>query len=293
MCAGNGNGNTIKKGNLQYICSQHVMYPGIVIGAAASIGTDLTADPKLYLQLWHKITPQPLIFLADGGKFVDVSFLQGVVQNCEVAVFDLKAAKDITQERRSARGRQNPRSWPLIARRHQAVRDWAKSSRNAAYHELDSSVALCSNLSVVLDKIGMGKVLQEDQAKKNKHTLCRLEYLTVSKLLAQPQLEMVRWYITNTLYMREMGAATGNASRWVSKPRGIRLEGDPECGIAYKRTPVDPVPIHPITRFLLEVVNTYFGMTCNTAQFSLMFPDKYAQRYIFGFISSYTITFNP
>jgi hypothetical protein len=90
---------------------------------------------------------------------------------------------------------------------------------------------------------------------------------------------MVRQYVCKVLYMREMGATSSNASRWVNKQRGIRLEGELGCGIAYREVPVDPVPIHPIIRFLLEQVNAHFGMSCNTAQLSMMFPDHHgAQR---------------
>ena len=109
MCLG---GSTRGDGGLQFICGRHVLYPGVVCGTAASIGTDHVADPGLYLQMWSKMTPRPPVFLAYRSKFVDLNLLQKISKECKVVIFDFKAPKSIIQERCTARQRQNPRTWP-------------------------------------------------------------------------------------------------------------------------------------------------------------------------------------
>jgi hypothetical protein len=274
---------TIK--GLMFMCNDVIMYPGVVIGAVKDIGTDKSRDPQAFLDLWHSMSPQPPVFLVDGGKFVNASLLKEVAAaGCKVVVFDLEAPQDTLEKRHAERGRGFPRTWPEIAKKHQEVRDWAvERPTNVVYHKLQSasSASMGSNALFVLEKIGVEKtVYAKGKPKELKYKLGNITYLTVDNYLTKSQLDVVRWYIQNILYMREMGGASTNRGRWVNKPRGIRLEGDSNCGIAYKSTPVDPIPVHPITRFLLEMVNTRFNLSCNTAQFSMMFPhDADAQKY--------------
>lgn len=112
MSISGGNINVTRKENLQYIYNQHIMYPGVISSTVATIGMDRVESPGQYIQAWYQISPRPVIFMADGGKFIDLDLLKKVAISCKVMVFDLKVSTSIANERCIARECQNPRTWP-------------------------------------------------------------------------------------------------------------------------------------------------------------------------------------
>jgi hypothetical protein len=203
-----------KKG-LTFAYNDFIMYPGVITGATKDIGTDKSGNPQLFLDLWHGMSPQPPIFLADGGKFVNVNLLKEAASvGCRVAIFDLVAPQDTLEERYSERGRGVPRTWPEIARKHQEVRDWvAERPTNVVYHKLQSAsdASMGTNALFVLEQMEVEKtVYAKGQPNVLKYKLGNITYLTIDNYLTKSQLDVVRWYIRNNLYMREMGGASTN-----------------------------------------------------------------------------------
>lgn len=161
--------------------------------------------------------------------------------------------------------------WPVIDQKHEKIRAWVSSGIPlTSYLKLDNanSNSITQQLPKILQEVCVSPFLTPVCAKEE-ISLSTNTYVKVTNLLPPFQLDCIKSYLLSSLYQREIGAARAAI---IFKKRGIRVEGEADCGISYKDMAVAAEPMHPVTRYLTEAVNRYFKTKANSVQIAVCFP---------------------
>lgn len=270
---------------LPHYTSESIFLPGRVFGDVAKLGVDSVKDTVQYLHNWRNLVPTPRVFIIDGSSLASVSTLdQLLTDGVRIMLVDLSAPTAEQQARYQYRRRGNSYLSIPIETRHERIRTWAAHNRGVVRLIRKENSTFTSLITFSQDLLKELKLPSSSVPASHfittEHILDDITYKVYDNYLPTTQLQWIRVYTKNCLYLQEIGQVRTGL---MAKPRGIRVEGLPGCGISYKQMSVPPQPLHPLSVYLLDIAKRISNWDYNCITYHLILPGP-AKRVVKGYV---------
>lgn len=216
-------------------------------------------DPSSYIIAWLESSNRPKYFVGDGDRFSNIKFWEPLIAfGLHVYIFHVMCEEDLLLIRQDNRGRGSPFQWQEISSRYNELIGW--NHPYVTHHQINTSQATAFNIihNILVPRLKPKLPIQVMSS--NTHVFFGCNYEVHQGLLPKNMLVFLRKYAQQISYMKEEGLILGTVRE---KPRGIRVEGNIGCGIAYKGMGVDPLPMHPMLRYCCSLLFLFLVFNTN------------------------------
>ena len=255
-------------GNLRYYQSPHIFFVGRNTTDLTSLSSYHINDPKSYIIEWLESANRPKVFVGDGDRFSDITFWCPLVAyGLQVMIFHL-VCNDGLLLRHEHRLRGFPYTWHSISARYDALISWQQSNVQVISVDTQLASAYTCLIDIVIHVVG--EPLPPKHAIIIPQPVFGLWYEIIRNAFGTNVLSFLRMYAQQQMYMKEEGLVSGTLRQ---KPRGIRVEGNIGCGIAYRGMSVDSLAMHPMLRYVMEALSYHWDERYNSVQMVALVPN--------------------
>ena len=201
-------------------------------------------EPETYILEWLQMAERPKYFIGDGDQFANICmWKQCLAYGLKIIIVECTCSKLLQDLQYKHRGRGKPSSWQSICAQYKELLCWKHTA--VSHIQVDttslSSFAIVHNILIPLLKPKFPIQI----ASSVEFTYYDVCYENHKDLLSPTIFSFLQRYAQEQTYMKEEGLIHGTIK---SKPRGIWVEDNIGCGIAYKGMGVDPLCMHPMLR---------------------------------------------
>jgi hypothetical protein len=242
---------------LEYFVSLDIFFAGRNVVDTTKLSSYHIRDPEAYILEWLEMSNRPFFFVGDGDRFSDIIFWkQCLFFGLKAIIFHCCCDPELKSKRHENRGRGPPNAWQSISDRFDQLISW----KDKAVKVMKIDTTSRTSFNIIIDTIKPQMCMDEPERGEEKEdfTYNGVTYSVFTKMLPNNVLSFLNKYAQETLYMKEEGLVHGKVRQ---KPRGIRVEGNLGCGIAYKNMGVDPLCMHPMVRYDRLLVCEYMYVT--------------------------------
>ena len=231
--------------NLEYYVSPNYFFAGRNSPETAMLSSYRIHNPEDYIISWLEMSVRPRYFVGDGDQFANVLLWQALLPfGLSVKVIETTCPQSVLSVWCDYWGRSLPHLWSSISKWFAQLTAWVHPQVQHVCVNTNQHTSFEILQDVIIPLLN--PVLPPSKLVQTTYSFNNTHYKVHQHLLPTNIVAFLSYYAQQQKYLKEEGLVEGVVR---TKARGIIVEGNYGCGIAYRGMSVDPICMHPMIRY--------------------------------------------